>query len=101
MEGLQSVLNMAVHSYLVVEGSADYALSVYDVGYPGGAQAKSSPHIVKAANFPGCVAPESERNSGAFSEVLHPFHAVGTYSDDYRITRQQLIMGFTETPDLD
>jgi len=33
-EGSQSVLNVAAHSYLVVEGSSDYALCVYDVCNP-------------------------------------------------------------------
>ena len=87
-ERSQGVLNVAAHSYLVVEGSADYALGVYDVGYPGGAQTESAAHVIKTANFPGCVAPEFERSAGVGSEVPHPFHAVGTYSNDYRITRQ-------------
>lgn len=71
-----------------MEGSPDYALGVYDVGYSGGAHTESAPYIVKTANFPGCVAPEFERSAGVVSEVLHPLHAVSTYSNDYRITRQ-------------
>lgn len=84
-----------------MEGSPDYALGVYDVGYSGGAKTESAPHVVKTANFSGCVAPEFERRAGLVSEVLHTLHAVGTYSNDYRIARQQFIMSFAETPDLD
>ena len=99
-ERSQSVLNVAAHSYLVVEGSSDYAFGVYDVGNPGGAQTESAPHIVETANVPGCVATQFVRNSGRVAESLTPLHAVGADSDDYCIKRHQFVMGFTETPDL-
>lgn len=100
-ERLQCVLDMARHLELVVEGSTDYTLCVYDVGDSGCAEAESATHIVEAAYFSRGVASEFIRDSNRVAESLIPIRAVCTYANYYRIERPQLIMGFAETPDLD
>ena len=92
---------MARHLELIVEGATDYALGVYDVGDSGRAEAESAAYIVKTADFSLGVACELIRNSNRVAESLIPICAVCTYANYYRIKRQQLIVGFAETPDLD
>ncbi len=92
---------MARHLELIVEGPANHALGVYDVGHPGGAESEYALNIVQTTDIPGCVAPKFVRNSNRVSETLAPFHAFRAYSDDYRNKRLKFIMSFAETPDLD
>ena len=84
----QSVLNVAAYSYLVVKGSADYAICVYDVGDPGSAETESAPHIVKTAHFPRVVAPKFIGDSGGITEVLQFIYFVSAYSNDNSIICQ-------------
>ena len=44
---------VAGHGEFVVVNVADYSLSVYDVGEPGGAKAEPSPDVVKALHLAG------------------------------------------------
>ena len=92
---------MARHLELVVKGSADYSLGVYDVGYPRGAEAKYALNVVEATHFSFGVASEFIGNSERVAESLTPVHAVRAYANHYGVKGRQLIVGFAETPDLD
>ena len=100
LERTQRVSSMTRHPELVVEGSTDYALFVYDVSHSGRAESESASHVVKAAYISRGVASKLKRNSKGVTEALHPICAVGAYAYDNRVTCQQLIISFAETPDL-
>ena len=88
LECLQCVLNMAPHPKLVMKGSADYAICVYDVSDPGSAETESAPHIVKTAHFPRIVAPKFIGDSDGITEVLQFIYFVSAYSNDNSIIFQ-------------
>lgn len=88
LECLLCVLNMAPHPKLVMKGSADYAVCVYDVGDPGSTETESAPHVVKTAHFSRVVAPKFIGDSDGITEVLQFSYFVSAYSNDNSIICQ-------------
>ena len=90
---------MAGHGDFIVERGADHAVGIDDVGYSGGAQAKTAFNVIEAAHRECRVASHVVGCVAGCSEPPHRFHRVRAYPKDDGVAVLEFLVEVAELRD--
>ena len=91
---------VAGHGEFVVVDVPDYALIVYDIGEPGGAQAEPPPDVVEAPDLAGGIAAQVKGKAVVRGKPLQLYDVIRADAYDQGIPLVKFRLGVSKPPGL-